>query len=325
MNWWFLAIPILAYVTNRIRIFLLQLPPRLEAEPPGLAVLLEAVERRHLSEEEREEFGRTGVVHIKGVIDDPALMAFLSAQIGHLARPEDDEGMHHAWLFHGPLRALVRDQLLSELAASAVGIDFKEQGKWAALEEAVVWFSLGQMLGGKAVDLYHADDRFHISAFRPYPLVSVWLALTDSVTPLEFVRGSHKALDHMNHGCGIEFGGVNNFIVYPQFCADRYRDLLMNLTGVEPLFSANVTAGDAFVFHGLTLHRRLEQQAPRLAVTARYRFQDGERPESPSTHYLFPRHPAEVDAVPWFVIPPLGELSPQLPPESRGDLGKWSA
>lgn len=321
-----LQVPALAWVAQQIGASVMGWFPRLEAEPDGLAEALHSLPQRVLTDEERAEFRRSGVVHIPGALPNPGLMDFLAESISHVATTDDVEGLHKAWFFHGPIRALVRDDLLAGLAVSALGAKLGEGGRWAALEEAPIWASVGYVHGGSPVDLYHADDRFHIQ--RPFPLVSVWLALTDSVTPIEFLRGSHEVLHQINFGCGREMeGGVAKFLVYPHHCMTGFHDLLENLTGVEPFYSVNVSKGDVFVFHGHTLHRKLEQLLPRLAITIRYNIQDGGRPLDMSRifQYVFPRSAWDPDTIPWVLVPSLGSLSPVLPPETRGRAREWVA
>jgi len=287
--------------------------PSLLAEPEDLAAAIRAVPERVLTEEERRTFEREGVVVLRGFLSDRKLLERLRDMMWPLAFDPDRECTHKSWHFNGAVRALVREELVAKLAASALGGFSRPHG--FLVEEAPIWGYANGTEGRP--DTWHADDRLD-SLRKDFTMASVWLALTDAVEPLEFFRGSHTLRARIEEACKKKSKiGVLNFQVYRHTCVmEKFGPGLREKFGSDLLTSAHMKPGDVFVFHGYTLHRTVRHPGSRLAFSARFR----EVPHTPPawSQYSHPRGPSESDAVPWRLLPLLEHRSPTLPAASRG-------
>jgi len=246
-------------------------------EAAGIRSSLSTLPHRHLAEWERDEFERDGVVVLRSVVTNRALLKQLEEQIWRVADanlPIGDPRRQKADSWNAAVRALVHDDLFVSIASSAVpdvapsNLDY---------EEAPVWGFHGTSDGRahRSPYGYHHDDPHLCSQEHKGLQVSLWLAVTDGEYPLEFVRGSHQLRKEvMSSACALWWlnrRGESPFshATYQKECAVG---LLQNATGNANLaWSTDMKAGDVFVFTGDILHMGVEQPTPRLAITLRYR------------------------------------------------------
>jgi len=262
-------------------------------EAAGITSSLSTVPHRHLSQQERQEFERDGVVVLRSVVTNRPLLKQLEQQIWRVADADLPVGhpqRQKAESWNAAVRALVYDDLLASIASSAVP-EFPDPTDMA-YGEAPVWGFHGTPDGTVRPNPngYHVDDPHPSSETHKGHedlMVTLWLAVTDGAYPLEFVKGSHKLRKEIgSSSCANWFLNNNGDqpMTYALYMKECVVGLVQNATGRSNLaWSTDMRAGDVFVFTGDLLHMGVQHPTPRLAISVRYR-----TPADPSTPYTAP-------------------------------------
>jgi len=236
-------------------------------EPDGLADELRALPNRALTAEERQQLDRDGMVQIKGVIKDAALLRRLEALLwssqqirsSSIARPDLWNGVYRAFLREGPLGAL---------AASALG------SRSVRTANAQLWGYLGpnrnEVYKGKHVwtpmpyNPAHADDRFRRSN-KEHEIITVWFAFTAAPQVMTFYLGSHTIPEEISDSCvRAKLKEGYNYLLNSDCVAER-----IQAAGFPAPLTVDAAAGDAFVFKGDLIHESVAQSNRRLATCIR--------------------------------------------------------
>lgn len=221
--------------------------------PKWFPELLRGLPRTGLTSEQREALQRDGVIVVRGVLQEPTVLHALKStwQTGDWRVKIGD------WSFNGVYRSLVRDGPLGALAASALNASavrivssdvFDNQGGYPG-----GFVPSGPPQGGLHLDLDSTVGYL-------LPLLTVWLALTDSDRPVEFLRESHRT--NLKHDCPY-----GPHLDLNHSCISK---LLEEAGGERQRLGWDVKAGDALIFFSQLYHRTVLQEKPRTAVSLRF-------------------------------------------------------
>merc|ERR1719387_162864 len=171
------------------------------------------------------------------------------------------------------VEALTQDDLFKSIAESAV--------------KQSVMINEGDVYGFNASNVHHNDTSsvYHFDRWaNAKPMLTIWLAVTDAPYPVEFLRGSNvlradvanvsaetlkcqKVYDLPKIFAGVEVKGKQTAVVYDRKCAI---DKMGGPMHRDKTFTADLKAGDVFVFTGDVLHTTTRQPETRLALSIRY-------------------------------------------------------
>lgn len=200
---------------------------------------------RSLTADELQVMRQEGVVRVPDFLSDPTVLQTLHTSVmpGFISRD---------YKMNGVLRALMRDGPIGALGASALNLT--EVGLWSTN----VFVAEGGHPGGyypKRGDGGGAHvDVDNVPGYL-LPFVTIWIALTDALRPVEFLRGSH--LNNIKLQCP------------PCHVQPEHECLQALHRAGGGIRWWDVRAGDAIVFFSQTYHWAVLQANPRLALSVR--------------------------------------------------------
>jgi len=276
-----------------------------------------------LDETHKRTFENDGVLLVHNLIPDQVLMKDLEYLLREHGRMpfEDAETNQKPWLYNGGVRALCRDGPVAKTVLSVMRSPLDDEV--VMMEEAPIW-EFGP--GPHFAHSWHADSRQGHSTAE-FPLVSLWLAVTDAPYAIEFILGSHKVREEVETFCArVVPGEKKNFTELDANCIDRLGGRLSQPMNMSRRLRANLKAGDAVIFHGETLHRGWRSRNRRVAISPR--FQLHHRSPMPACTWkavlVHPFSAETFDCIPWQVFA-ARDNSPWLPVSVGRLLGKmWS-
>lgn len=256
---------------------------------------------RLISDAEGAAFERDGVIALRDVVDDRWLDRIRLAIERDIASPGP---FYHGYetaaggRFHGNLRLFQHDADLSAFCRSSVLPRIAQQLFGSAKVNLLYDQLFVKEPGTPNPTRWHNDQPYW--AVRGRQVLSIWVAL-DPTTPdngaLEFVRGSHR----WNRWFQPEaFGRTRGFSEYernpeyePMPDIDRSR-------GDYDIVGWDLEPGDAYVFHGLTVHGAPGNRSTgtrRRGYAVRYTGDDAVYDSRPGTNAHL-RNPALRDGEP---------------------------
>lgn len=242
---------------------------------------------RSLSNEELTAYSENGVVPIRGLISPDWLKTLAEAIEADIANPgpfyhgyDSDEGK-----FHGNLRLWENDKRFEQFCLKSI-LPGVAQQFFSSKKVNLLYDQLFVKESNTANRTrWHNDQPYW--AMRGSQVLSFWIAL-DETTPengaLEFIRGSHK----WNRWFQPEtFGNTSTMDAYernPDY--EPMPDVEAERSEYD-IVSWDLMPGDAYVFHGLTVHGapgNLSNSRRRRGYTVRYTGDDVVYDSRPGTN-----------------------------------------
>jgi len=246
-------------------------PVVLEVE--GLEERLKAVPKRRLTESEIQAYERDGVLIVRGVVPDRALLEDLRPAL------RQHQQIHSAvfirpWIYNGVSRILLRSGLLTD-------VPMQLHKAPAELQQGPIWGTDGDPVFSASA--WHQDLPVGHALCENH-LITAWLAITDAPHGLEFLRGTADCEERMRlqQGCNSSkrYGPPGERLLDAS-CVQRWsKENVDPKLGYSSWHWADLQAGDMALFHGNIAHRGVVWSTKRMAVSVRLT----SRPGNPSNN-----------------------------------------
>lgn len=254
----------------------------------GIKESLSTVPRRHLTAMEKHQFDTYGVTVLRSVITNQRVLKQIAEEFWKV---NTTEGLA-TWIFgqarkmqtekwNAGSRALMEDELLAEIAASVTGYPVSE----LKFEHAAVFPSRKEESEDYRMLPYHYDDTHRRSLPNQgnrCKQITLWVALTDALNPLEFFRKSHthrQEIFHSNCTSWMYNSWDKNLSPWiPVYHKSCLKSMYENADDKDLAWTASLKPGDAFLFTGDTLHATVLHPDTRLGIALKYRAPGGDCP-----------------------------------------------